>query len=291
MFSAILFAGCPLKTDDSGVPSQPPLREVFSFSGKSDPILFAHRGGPGAGYPENAIETFERTYQKTGAFMEVDPRYTKDGVIVLFHDGTLDRCSTGTGKVSDHTLAELKRLNLLDNNGEKTPYTLPTLEEALEWARGKSVLLLDRKDVSVEDRVKAIQRNEAYSCAMVSAYSYEEAKRIYQLDPRVMMQVFMPDLSAFDRFEATGVPWENVIASVSKVPITQAHRELIGKIHDKGAMVVVASYRMIDHPFIAGEISQETFRQQYEALIGAGVDIIQCDLPIQVNEALTGKGF
>jgi len=221
--------------------------------------------------------------------MEVDPRYTKDGVIVLFHDSTLDRCSTGTGKVSDQTLAELKQLKLLDNDGQRTPYTIPTLDEGLQWARGKSVLLLDRKDVSVEERVKAIQENDAYSCAMVSAYSYEDAKRIYQLDPKVMMQVFMPDLSAFERFEATGVPWANVIASISKVPLTQAHRELIEKIHDKGTKVVVASYRMIDHPFLAGEISRETFRQQYKALIETGVDIIQCDLPIEAHEVLSSQ--
>jgi len=62
VFSILFLTGCPLETREPAVQTDPPLYEVLGYSGKSDPIFFAHRGGPGAGYPENAIETFERTF-------------------------------------------------------------------------------------------------------------------------------------------------------------------------------------------------------------------------------------
>ena len=291
LFLAVAPMGCQRNTDEHSAHTVPPLQSVFIEDGTTRPLIFAHRGGPVAGFPENAIETFNHTFNKTGAFMEVDPRYTRDGDIVLFHDQYLERCSTGSGQMAEHTLTELKQLRLLDKTGKETEFSIPTLEEAMQWAKGKSVLLLDRKDVSVEERVKAIQRQDAYSHAMVSAYNYEEAKRIYQMDPRIMMQVFMPDLEAMVRFETSGVPWKNVIASVSKVPLTPKHYVLIEKIHEKGTMVVVASYQMLDHPYLAGNISEEAFVAGYQALIDAGVDIIQCDLPIEVSRIRLGKNL
>ena len=69
----------------------------------------AHRGGARAGYPENCIATFEHTLEHTFAMMEIDPRYTKDGTIVLHHDARLERTTNGKGLVADFTLQELKR--------------------------------------------------------------------------------------------------------------------------------------------------------------------------------------
>ena len=59
------------------------------------------------GYPENCIATFEHTLQHTFSILEIDLQFTKDGQIVLHHDPTLDRTTTGTGPVADHTLKEL----------------------------------------------------------------------------------------------------------------------------------------------------------------------------------------
>lgn len=88
------------------------LRDLFRHTDQPLPLVSAHRGGPQPGYPENCLATFENTLHHTFAIMEVDPRYTKDGQIVLHHDDTLGRTTTGRGKVSDFTLAELKALRL-----------------------------------------------------------------------------------------------------------------------------------------------------------------------------------
>ena len=66
------------------------------------------------------------------------------------HDATIDRTTTGTGKVSDYTFEELQQFFLKDREGNVTPYKIPTLEECIVWSRGKTILNLDIKDVPLE---------------------------------------------------------------------------------------------------------------------------------------------
>jgi len=72
--------------------------QFFRYTGKDIPVISGHRGGIIKGFPENSIESFENTLKHTPAFFEIDPRLTKDGVMVLMHDATLERTTNGTGK-------------------------------------------------------------------------------------------------------------------------------------------------------------------------------------------------
>ena len=68
--------------------------------------VFAHRGYSGK-YPENTMLAF-REAEKTGADgIELDVQLSKDGELVIIHDETLDRTTTGKGYVKDYTLSEL----------------------------------------------------------------------------------------------------------------------------------------------------------------------------------------
>src|SRR5262245_33750838 len=100
------------------------LKELLSYVEVRVPLILRHRGGALKLFPENCIATFENTLRSTHALLEVDPRYTKDGAIVLMHDATLDRTTTGAGNVADHTLAELKALRLKDPEGNITDYRI-----------------------------------------------------------------------------------------------------------------------------------------------------------------------
>ncbi|MEO0755238.1 MAG: glycerophosphodiester phosphodiesterase family protein, partial [Pseudomonadota bacterium] len=77
------------------------------------------------------------------ALLEVDVRESRDGALVLMHDDTVDRTTTGSGLVADLTLAELKALRLLDNDGRETDFQIPTLGEALSAIGGRTILQLD----------------------------------------------------------------------------------------------------------------------------------------------------
>ena len=76
--------------------------------------------------------------------VEVDLARTKDGHLILMHDSKLDRTTTGKGLVADHTLAEIKALQLRNGCHIKTIYKVPTLEEALLFAKGRVMLNLDK---------------------------------------------------------------------------------------------------------------------------------------------------
>ena len=126
------------------------LHEWFRYSPERPVVISGHRGGMVTGFPENCIESFEKTLTMMPSFFEIDPRMTKDSVIVLMHDATIDRTTTGTGKVSDYTYAELQQFFLKDREGNVTTYKIPTLEECIAWSQGKTILNLDIKDFAAE---------------------------------------------------------------------------------------------------------------------------------------------
>lgn len=74
-------------------------------------MIIAHRGCH-VEAPENSIAAFKRCMYIGIDVVETDVQHTKDGVMVLMHDLTVDRTTNGTGKVSDFALAELKQLRL-----------------------------------------------------------------------------------------------------------------------------------------------------------------------------------
>ncbi|CAG7598057.1 Glycerophosphodiester phosphodiesterase [Paenibacillus solanacearum] len=73
-------------------------------------LLVGHRGYK-SDYPENTLLAFQESLQMGIDVLEFDLRYSKDRVIMVIHDETVDRTTDGTGKVSDFTAEQLKRLD------------------------------------------------------------------------------------------------------------------------------------------------------------------------------------
>ena len=107
------------------------MKDFFHYTSDRIPFVSSHRGAPALGYPKNCIATFAKTLRHTWSIIEMDPHYTKDSVIILMHDPTLDRTSTGHGKISDHTFAEIQQLNLKDDLGNVTKYKIPKLDDVI----------------------------------------------------------------------------------------------------------------------------------------------------------------
>lgn len=104
-------------------------------------LLIAHRGLHNAkeGIPENSIHAFIEAVVN-GYAIENDIHVTADGEVVVFHDNTLDRMCGVSGKIEEMTLAELRKLRLLDTNER-----IPTLKECLEVIDGRVPLLIEFK--------------------------------------------------------------------------------------------------------------------------------------------------
>ncbi|WP_345208665.1 glycerophosphodiester phosphodiesterase family protein [Chryseobacterium ginsengisoli] len=106
-------------------------------------MVVAHRGDWREA-PENSVWAVKKAIEKGIDMAEIDLAMTKDSVLILMHDNTIDRTTTGKGKPSDFTLAEIKKLHLRDGLGVETQMQVPTLQEILDVSEGKILLNLDK---------------------------------------------------------------------------------------------------------------------------------------------------
>lgn len=131
-------------------------------------MTVAHRAQAGVEsriFPENSIAAINLAINRGVGIIEIDPRLTADGQYILMHDETLDRTTNvqqrfpqlaekegkfkGKVLVSKLTLEQIKQLQLTDGfDGEV--HRVPTLQEALETAKGRVFLDLDLKEIDVE---------------------------------------------------------------------------------------------------------------------------------------------
>ncbi|TPE42431.1 glycerophosphodiester phosphodiesterase family protein [Pontibacter mangrovi] len=256
------------------VKSSGALREFFHFSGQGVPLISGHRGGT-EGYPENSLATFKNTLRHTPAFFEVDPRLTKDSVIVLMHDATLDRTTTGSGKVSDYTWAELQQLRLKDREGNITEHRIPTLEEVIAWSRGKTILNLDKKDVPLEMTAALLEKHKAAGHVMVTVHNAAQAKFYFQRNPELMFSAFVKTKEALQEYERAGVPWSHMIAYIGPENKPE-NKEMYDLLHARGVMCMISAASTYDR--LSNPVER---RKAYQEIFTGGADILETDLPVE----------
>ena len=105
--------------------------------------MASHRGD-WRNYPENSIAAIESVIGMGVDIMELDLKLTKDSVLVLCHDRTIDRTTSGKGRVCDITYDSIRRCVLKTGHGVKTTHRMPTLREALEVCKDRIVVNVDQ---------------------------------------------------------------------------------------------------------------------------------------------------
>ncbi|MGM9477463.1 glycerophosphodiester phosphodiesterase family protein [Pedobacter sp. GSP4] len=255
------------------------LREFFKYTGKNTPIISGHRGGTVKGYPENCVATFENTLKYTPAFFEIDPRLTKDSVVVLMHDATLERTTNGTGKVADYTFEELQQFRLKDPEGNVTDYKIPTLKSVIDWSAGKTVVNLDRKDVPLELQERILRENPN-KVIMITVHDAQHAKFYYDKNPERMFSAFVKTKKALLEYEAAGIPWKSMIAYIGPTNKPE-NKELFDMLHARGVMCMISAAPTYDKLTTVSERAKN-YRETFEQ----GADILESDLPIEVAEAI-----
>lgn len=108
-------------------------------------LVISHRGD-WRNYPENSIPAIESVIRMGADMVEIDIQLTKDSVLVLMHDRTIDRCTTGRGKIAEMTFEELQKYYLKTAHGVRSSLDLkvPTLREALEVCKGRIMVNIDK---------------------------------------------------------------------------------------------------------------------------------------------------
>ena len=134
-------------TRDIYVYSLTALSEVarrFRDPSCGDVWVMAHRANTSdKSIPENSISAVKASVAAGVKVVETDTRLTADGQIVICHDESISRTTTGSGNISDLTLSSIRSYKLKDRNGKATAEVMPTLREFLEAARGKVYVNLD----------------------------------------------------------------------------------------------------------------------------------------------------
>lgn len=265
------------------------FQSYFRYVPDRDIIISAHRGGMQEGYPENCIASCEKTLSMLPTFFEIDFSFTKDSVMVLMHDLTLDRTTTGKGRVSDYTYEELRQFNLVDRNGNVTDYKIPTLKEVLEWGKDKVAFNFDNKYINTKGVGDAEKRRaldyyvrqllpggqwSMYHNIFLSVRSIEEALRYWNAGVRnVMFCVEISTPEQFRAYEESGIPWNYLIAA-SRKAMNPEMQEIYEKLHDRGVMIIISVTGSAD------KVKDRRDRRiEYLRTLLSEPDIIETDYP------------
>lgn len=156
------------------------LKKELTKSNSNYVMVVAHRGYWHVA-PENSMLALQKAIALGVDMVEVDVRKTKDGVLVLMHDETLDRTTNGTGKVADHTLAELKALKLKTDQGELTEQKIPTFEEVMQYAKNRVLINVDKGERLFDEVGQVLRKTGTLDIAVVkSGLSVNEVRPMMQ---------------------------------------------------------------------------------------------------------------
>lgn len=252
--------------------------DFFDARKTNYPLISAHRGGPYPGYPENAIETFQYIADQMPAIIECDIQLTKDSVMVLMHDDDLRRTTTGRGKIGEMEYQELENLYLIDNDNNKTAYRIPTLEQALEWGKGKVIFTLDvKKNIPYDSVIAAIRRTNTEQSVVVITYSARQAQVLHKRAPDLMISASIKDEADLHELHRLGVPSDRIVAFVGT---SAPEKSLYGFLKNEGIRSILGTL---------GRLDAAAARQQdelYATWLKEGADILSTDRPVEAFDVL-----
>jgi len=172
--------------------------------------IYAHRGSKG-NYPENSMLAFKRAIEAGVDGMEFDIHMTKDGELVVIHDATLDRTTTGTGYIKDYTLEEIRAFSIGAKFTEFKHYDpswddeiVPTLTEVLLLCKANELevnIELKTYEVvypGIEEAMLRVVGETGYNPEKViySAFHLPTILRVKKLDPQAkiawLLENFIP---------------------------------------------------------------------------------------------------
>ena len=165
------------------------------------PLVFAHRGFGNHG-PDNSLYAVDHAFAAGMDGVDVDGQLTRDGELVIFHDLSVDRLTSGTGRVRDKTRDEMLALDLGPKYDARIHgANVHTFEDFVRAAvgRGGGILMVELKvpglgASGIEARaVEIIQRYDARDNVILSSFNPFVLYRVKRLDPRVRTALIFMD--------------------------------------------------------------------------------------------------
>jgi glycerophosphoryl diester phosphodiesterase len=168
---------------------RPTLAQRYEWAReRGRPLIGGHRGNP-AGHPENTLASFRSAIELGVDLIECDVHMSSDGELVVIHDHTLERTTSGTGLVFQHTAAELRQLDA--GNGEQVPF----LREVVQLAKGSVGLCIEIKQIPLrypgleESLVRLLSDLEVTDEIAVISFHHAAVRALKDLEPRLTVGI------------------------------------------------------------------------------------------------------
>lgn len=251
------------------------------------PLVIAHQGGDGL-WPGDTLFAFQHAANLGADVLEMDIHITRDGVLVVMHDETVDRTTDGSGEIESMTLAELKQLDAgydwSPDGGQTFPYrgqgiTVPTLEEIFQvFPDRRMTIEIKKTEASMAKPFCALIRQYDMQDKVLAASFHDERMQEFRAEcPEVATSSAKNETTAFvlltkpflgrlysPQFAALQVPEESSGITVMTAAFVRAA-------HERGLTVEPWT---IDNP------------EQMKLYIAWGVDGIITDRPDLMLEVL-----
>lgn len=233
--------------------------------------LTAHRGASTSA-PENTMPAMEAAVDQMADFAELDVQETRDGVLVLFHDSTLERIDGTRRTIRSLSWDELQQVDAGGWYSEQYSGTrIPKLEDVIEYVRGRMMLNIEIKYAGAssdlpEKVVDCIRENDFVEQCVVTSTSLSYLKRVKAADSDIYTGYI---LSA-----AYGSYYEDDAIDFISLLSSSANRKLVERVHACGKEVHVWTVNK---------------KSELERMKMIGVDNIITDRPILAREVILGE--
>ena len=237
---------------------------------KEKPLIIAHRGGSLL-ERENTISAYRKSIELKVDIVETDVRETSDGIIVSFHDANLERLAGKKGNIRDFTLEELKKIYP----------EIPTLEEVLNFCKGKLPVIIEVKEIGFEKKlIEIIEKKEAIRKVIILSFKEDVVRKIKLLNPSI-------EIGNLVRVKGFSIPWFFYGRHQANV--------LVKKTLELGAKVLVLNFGFYSQTLlkkchknnIALWLWTVNNTDKMKKFIEAGVDGIITDAPDKLIYALS----
>ncbi|WP_308756899.1 glycerophosphodiester phosphodiesterase family protein [uncultured Bacteroides sp.] len=266
----------------------------FRESASKSVLVVSHRAD-WRNAPENSLQAIRNCIDMGVDMVEIDLKKTKDGHLILMHDRTIDRTTTGKGKPEDYTLAELRQFRMRNGAGHKTAHQIPTFEEVMILCKGKIMVNVDKGYDYFKDTYSILEKTGTIDqCVMKAGLPYERVKA--ENGDVLDKMIFMPVVNLHEENAETIIdgylthmkPEAFELVFDNDGPDVQ---RLIKKVRDSGARIFINSL----WPELCGGHDDDRaveLRQPDESwgwIIGQGAKLIQTDRPVLLLEYLKSK--
>lgn len=260
-------------------------------------MVAAHRGD-WRNAPENSLRAFIYAADMGVDFVELDLAKTKDGELVIMHDGTIDRTTDGKGQPADYTLAELRKFRLRSGMTYLTNNHIPTFREVMMALKGRPVKInLDKSFPYYREAYAILKETGTLNQALFkSGETYQKLSQTYPdlLDHIAYMPVVDLDKSGAKTYIQDYLthmkPFAFELVFSQDTSFIWSHMDLIKK---TGAKIWINS---LWPSLNAGHdddkaVEENNKKDSWDWLIKHGADILQTDRPQRMLEYLKQKGL